>query len=170
MKLIRTTLTAIATAAIASAPAYAFHTGGVAECEGCHTMHNTRAGGTKGIVIGRGVGNGAAYLLQGSDQSSTCLNCHNSADTAPSGYHISTDDSMFTQVGADANPANKAPVEMTPGGDFGWLKVTRSFKVRGTPTTVAGEGRGHNIIAADYGYGQSTDTVAPGGTYPASSL
>src|SRR5947209_19524802 len=134
MKLIRTTLTAIATAAIASAPAYAFHTGGVAECEGCHTMHNTRAGGTKGIVIGRGVGNGAAYLLQGSDQSSTCLNCHNSADTAPSSYHISTDDSMFTTTSnSAADPTDNPPVEMTPGGDFGWVKVTRPGKIRGAP-------------------------------------
>ena len=77
----RTMLYGIAAAAFALAPrAYAFHSGGVAECEGCHTMHNTRGSG-KAIPLAGGVGNGAKYLLQGSDQSSTCLNCHNSADT-----------------------------------------------------------------------------------------
>src|SRR3954469_11775699 len=143
----RTVLYGIAAAAFALAPkAYAFHTGGVAECEGCHTMHNTKGSG-KAVPLAGGVGNGAKYLLQGSDQSSTCLNCHNSADAAPSSYHISTDDTMFTQVGSNANPANKSPVEMTPGGDFGWLKVTRTFAVRGTATTVNGSDRGHNVVA-----------------------
>lgn len=172
MKTFRYSVFAAVAAAVALAPrAYAFHSGGVAECEGCHTMHNTRGSG-KAVPLAGGVGNGAKYLLQGSDQSSTCLNCHNSPDIAASSYHISTDDSMFTMVGSNADAANKAPVEMTPGGDFGWLKVTRSFSVRGAPVTVNGQTRGHNIIASDYGYGPDSDnsSVAPGGTYPANAL
>src|SRR3974390_2287969 len=57
--------------------ASAFHSGGVAECGGCHSAHSPRAGGS--------------FLLIGSDVGSTCLNCHEHAgDTGPSTYHIST--------------------------------------------------------------------------------
>ncbi len=40
----------------------AFHSGGVAECAGCHSMHAPKAGGS--------------FLLVGTDSSSTCLTCH----------------------------------------------------------------------------------------------
>ena len=61
---------------------YAFHDGGVAYCDGCHTMHNSS--GNQPMMGSRGQGSkpsnpqftGVAFLLQGSDQSSTCLNCH----------------------------------------------------------------------------------------------
>ena len=103
------------------------------------------------------------YLLKGSDQSSACLNCHNSADTAPSGYHISTDASKLGP--------GLPPVEATPGGDFAWLKKTYNGLIRNTPTTWLGERHGHNIISADYGYvADGKQTTAPGGTYPASNL
>jgi hypothetical protein len=144
---------------------YAFHSGGVAECEGCHTMHNTITSGLSGTAVApikNGVGNGAVYLLKGNDQSSTCLNCHDAADTAPSSYHISTDDSKLG--------AGIAPVEATPGGDFAWLKKTYNFSIRNTPTTDDGAGHGHNINAADYGYTATNNTDAPGGTYPQASL
>ena len=175
MRTIRYSLFAVAAVAIALAPrAYAFHTGGVAECEGCHTMHNTKGSG-KAVPLAKGIGNGAAYLLQGSDQSSTCLNCHNSADTGPSSYHVSTDESMFTTTASAASdPANKPPVEMTPGGDFGWLKVNRPGKIRNTailPFLSVGETHGHNIVASDYNYVvDPANPTAPGGTYPATSL
>jgi hypothetical protein len=173
MKMMRLTLTSFAAAAIAAAPAWAYHSGGVAECEGCHTMHNTKGSG-RAVPLAGGVGNGAKYLLQGSDQASTCLNCHNQPDTAPSSYHISTDDSMFTTTVTGtsyANPANKAPVEMTPGGDFGWIKVTRPTIVRGTAGVNDGNTHGHNIVAADYNYiPDPSNATAPGGTYPASNL
>ena len=42
--------------------AFAFHSGGVAECGGCHSMHSPDPDGF--------------YLLLGEDQSSVCLNCH----------------------------------------------------------------------------------------------
>ena len=55
----------------------AFHSGGVAECAGCHSMHSPKPGGS--------------FLLTGIDASSTCLNCHQvDTDTGPSRYHIST--------------------------------------------------------------------------------
>lgn len=132
--------------------AYAFHSGGVAECGGCHSMHSPKAGGS--------------FLLVGTDPSSTCLTCHMRAgDTGPSSYHIAT---------ADADmPAGVPPKQRTPGGDFGWLKKTYTFTVRGTTTTELGQTHGHNIVAADPSPAFLADTdniTAPGGTFPSSQL
>jgi len=128
----------------------AFHSGGVGECGGCHSMHSPKAGGS--------------YLLVASDYSSTCLTCHEHAgDTGPSSYHIST-------AAADLS-AGVPPKQLTPGGDFGWLKKDYSFVVRGTTTNEDGDTHGHNIVAVDYGYSSdSTNTQAPGGTYLSSNL
>ena len=155
-------LVLIGAVAIGIAPAaYAFHSGGVAECEGCHSMHNSLE--NQPNVTGMPQFQSGPYLLKATDQAGTCLNCHNSADTAPTGYHISTDASRLGP--------GLAPVEATPGGDFAWLKKTRTFNVRGNPTTIDGDHQGHNIVAADFGYTQDkTITTAPGGTYPASNL
>ena len=141
--------------------AYAFHSGGVAECEGCHSMHNSFDGSPN--VTGRTFAQGTGiYLLKANDQSGACLNCHQAADTAPSSYHIST---------AGINPYDStAPVESTPGGDFAWLKKTMNVVIRKTTALDGnpGERHGHNVVAADFGYvADSTLTVAPGGTYPA---
>lgn len=170
MKYIKYVLAAVSAFAV---NAYAFHSGGVAECEGCHTMHNSfenRPMEAEGVgrAIGPALGlqqfQAGPYLLKGSDQSSACLNCHNGKDTAPSSYHVSTDSSML----APGVP----PANMTPGGDFGWLKKTYSFIVRGSTVVNEGDRHGHNIIATDYGYEQdAVQTVAPGGLgYPASKL
>src|SRR5512134_1577986 len=75
--------------AFAYGNAYAFHSGGVAECEGCHSMHNSFEGTAN--VTGRTFANGTGvYLLKANDQSGSCLNCHG-AGTTLSGYHISTE-------------------------------------------------------------------------------
>lgn len=130
--------------------AYAFHSGGVAECVGCHSMHSPAAGGS--------------FLLIGTDQSSTCLSCHEHAgDTGPSSYHIST------------APADMAvgipPKQRTPGGDFGWLKKTYTFTVRGTTTVEDGATHGHNIVAVDKGYNADpSNATSPGGTFPSAQL
>jgi hypothetical protein len=78
MKVLKVSLILIAVALFSiglSSTSYAFHSGGVAECEGCHTMHNSFEG-VKMTVNGLAVGTTNAYLLKGSDSSSTCLNCH----------------------------------------------------------------------------------------------
>lgn len=128
--------------------AYAFHSGGVAECEGCHSMHNPMSGA----------------LLTKSDASSTCLNCHeNPNDTGPSSYHVSTAEAKLG--------AGQAPLQRSPGGDFGWLKKSYTFTVRGTVNNEAGQTHGHNIIAKDYNYSVDTDfSQAPGGSFNSSSL
>ncbi len=130
--------------------AYAYHSGGVAECTGCHSMHSPKAGG--------------AFLLKGIDQSSTCLGCHEQTGLlTPSSYHIST---------AAADMAGGVPPrQRTPGGDFGWLKKSYTFTVRGTTTTEDGQTHGHNIVAADYSYAVDSDNpTAPGGTFTSSNL
>lgn len=126
--------------------ALAFHSGGVAECEGCHSMHAPAAGGT--------------FLLVGATQSETCLTCHeNAADTGPTSYHISTTGSTITGL----------PLQRTPGGDFGWLKKTFTYTY-GTPAVTYTEtGGGHNINAPTNGYAQASGT-APGGTFNAANL
>jgi len=130
--------------------AYAFHSGGVAECGGCHSMHSPRAGGS--------------FLLVGSDQSSACLSCHEHAgDTGPSSYHVST-------APADM-PVGVPPKQRTPGGDFGWLKKSYTFTVRGTVNNEDGATHGHNIVALDNGYAaDATNTIAPGGSFPSAQL
>lgn len=140
-------------------PAEAFHSGGVADCQACHTMHNS----SNGTVINP---NPNSSFLIASDPGSTCLTCHQHAgDKSPTEYHVATDESDM--------PAGSPPVQLTPGGDFGWLKKSYRWN---TENGVAGgqssgEGHGHNIVASDYGF--TTDlslTTAPGGTYSAASL
>ena len=156
MKATRILVTMMAVAvAMVGFNAFAFHSGGVAECEGCHSMHSPTS---------------ASHLLKGSDDSSTCLNCHdNTTDTAPNGYHISTSDAARST----ANPTGQLPVQRTPGGDFGWLKVTYSWVDSGTNVVESGDSHGHNIIAKDFGYTIEQDpdlATSPGGSFPATQL
>src|SRR6266540_1966737 len=142
--------------------ALAFHDGGVATCDGCHTMHNSYKG-AKMTVGGANNSNGTfqsnAYLLKGSDQSSTCLNCH--ASSTAGGYKVAT------------NPvpaAGSAPLQYGPGGDFAWMQKDYTWTNPRAGSSPK-DRHGHNINAADFGYtADATLTVAPGGTYPRESL
>jgi hypothetical protein len=125
----------------------AFHSGGVAECVGCHEMH----------------GAASASLLKGGDTSSTCMlsTCH--AQQTAGSYHIYTD-------AISGNPAS-IPFNYTPGGDFGWLKKNYYWTVRGGLNTEMGQHHGHNVIATDWSLGVDTDNAtAPGGTFPSGQL
>ena len=124
----------------------AFHSGGVADCGGCHSMHTPKAGG--------------AALLIGTDYSSTCLSCH--ANVATGSYHV-----MTYPLPAAGSP----PINYSPGGDFAWLQKTYTFTVRGTVTTENGQTHGHNVVAADFGLVADTDfSTSPGGTFPTAKL
>jgi hypothetical protein len=130
--------------------AYAFHDGGVANCESCHTMHNSI--GDTAVVPGSTQFTGVAYLLKNSDQSSTCINCHSGATLG--GKNVFTTGTL-TGVG---------PANYTPGGDFAWL--TKSFS-----SSIIGSRLGHNVIAKDFSLtADATLTKAPGGSYLASNL
>jgi hypothetical protein len=170
MKLIKLSfIIAVAVMAIVgvSTTSYAFHAGGVASCESCHTMHNSLNNGamegtkttTPGAAGTANPGGSVAFLLRGADQSSTCLNCHEGPTL--SSYHVSTDNTTI------AGLASKAPVNRGPGGDFGWLRASANT----TGTTSISNRRGHNIVAADFGYAADTENLtAPGGTFSASQL
>jgi len=142
--------------------AFAFHDGGVADCEGCHTMHNSKVGLAM-TVNGNAPLTGNAYLLLGSDPSSTCLSCHGSGATLSS-YHVATNAGAFN--------GTSLPAQYTPGGDFSWLQITGAGGVLAAPASEAANRQGHHIVAADYGFAPNADNggLAPGGTYPAASL
>jgi len=127
--------------------AFAFHSGGVAECMGCHNIHDAKS---------------TSALLVGTDISSTCLSCH--GQTGASSYHIATPDAGM--------PAGTPPGNRTPGGDFGWLKKTYTYSPRtGTTTVEAGDRHGHNVVAVDFSYAaDGTNTIAPGGDMDATQL
>jgi hypothetical protein len=128
--------------------ALAFHDGGVAHCDGCHTMHNSEDG--KSIIDGGTVGTAGDHLTLGADPSSTCLNCHEGAER----YHI------FSSDGSN----------YTPGGDFYWMTKTFTYNLHGAHTNKASN-HGHNVIAAGFGLVQDdTLTQAPGGTFQAAWL
>lgn len=64
-----------------------------------------------------------------------------------------------------------APSQLTPGGDFGYLKKNYSWRESGSKSKSPGERHGHNIVALEYGYRpDSTHITTPGGIYPSSAL
>ena len=109
---------------------------------------------------------GETLMLRRADPSSTCLLCHEAPQSAfqPQGHFNATSQAVLN--------ATLAPTQLTPAGDYGWLK--RNFSWVGEDEKMErspGERHGHNIVAADYSYSADTTLrVAPGGTYPASSL
>ncbi len=136
----------------------AFHSGGVGECEGCHTMHNYQ----EGISIGQAGPN----LLRGNDTSSTCLICHQAnSDPGPTSFHISTPDGEI--------PFGVPPKQLSPGGDFAWLKKTFTWYPDSVSplSSSVGDRHGHNINAIDFNYfSDSTKMTAPGGSYPSANM
>ncbi|WP_243371552.1 cytochrome C [Geotalea sp. SG265] len=142
--------------------AFAFHNGGVADCDGCHTMHNS-SGNVPMTTGGRPTGAGYAYLLKGSDQSSTCLICH--AGSSPT-------DSFKVATNPVPAPGN-FPLQLPPGGDFAYLQKNYNWVTStGTAQSSPGSNHGHNINAADFLYFSNGArwTTAPGGFYPTASL
>ena len=134
--------------ALGGGVAMAFHEGGVAHCDGCHTMHNSEDG--ESIIDGGVVGTAGAHLTLGADPGSTCLNCHQGTGS----YHI------FSNDGSN----------LTPGGDFYWLTKTFTYTTF-RPQTRNGYSFGHNVIAADFGLERDPIlTTAPGGTFPSAQL
>ena len=141
--------------------AFAFHDGGVAECGGCHSMHDA--------VSTYAAGGDHGYLLRAVDQSSTCLNCHEVAGLdVPSSYHMST-------AAVDLAAGTDVVAQRTPGGDFGWLRQDLSAPASyGNGYVIInnyGYTRGHNIVAANNSYtADPVNTTAPGGTMVSANL
>ena len=149
MKIVKLSLVVFAALVIAfglSGVANAFHAGGVAECMGCHNIHDAKS---------------SSSLMAGTDISSTCINCH--GKTGASSYHILTPDADM--------PTGTPPGNRTPGGDFGWLKKTYSWNPGYGAKTDPGDGHGHNIVAIDFTYtADATNLTAPGGDMDSTQL
>ena len=123
-------------------------------------MHNS----SEGQSVVKGLAGG--YLLKGSDASSACLYCHEAAGLpGPRVHFVSTSTSDLTP--------GRPPRQLSPGGDFGWLKKTYTWSpAPGTsPLESPGDRHGHNVVASEHGYlADSFRSTAPGGTYPSASL
>lgn len=128
-----------------SAATGTFHAGGVAACDGCHVMHNASGGVARSTKVAPWTNAVPAFLLQGTDQSSTCLMCHASPT------HDPTKPYQIANTGVDATTMN-----YSPGGDFGWLTMAGG----------AADRSGHNVVALDFGLAaDGTMHAAPGGSF-----
>ena len=131
-------------------PVFAFHDGGVAHCNGCHTMHNSQ----DGALVDPDSPNGNPWLLIDSTPSDVCLSCHERSR------------------GAVLWETPNSPAAQRGAGNFIFLLDDNLNDGHGGATDpIPGDAAGHNINAP--GYGVATDatlTTAPGGSFPASIM
>lgn len=142
--------------AAAAEGAATFHSGS-GNCDGCHGKQVRGQGQLTAATSGA--------MLKGSDPSSTCLLCHEAPVAGLKEQHY------IATPGAAMGPG-VPPRQMTPGGDFGWLKKEyRWVSAEAGQQTSPGERHGHNIVAADFDYrSDTTHGRAPGGEYPSAAL
>ena len=151
VKLMRKLLLMVAAFCFAVAGnALAFHDAGVADCAGCHTMHNSEGG----KLVDPDSPNGNPWLLKDATPSDVCLSCHASRQGAVFG----------------TDPL--APPPEKGGGNFVFLLENNLNDGHGGATSpIPGDAAGHNIDAPSRGVGpDATLLKAPGGTFPSSSL
>ena len=128
---------------LAAGSALAFHDGGVAECAGCHTMHNHQDGAPVDTVNVTG----NQYLLKADGATDTCLMCH----------------AAYGQMNGGLGYG--------PGGDFYWVTKTYTWSSHGHGYSSEGDSHGHNVISPAYGIAvDATLDVAPGGTFDSDYL
>lgn len=133
---------------IHAASVAAFHDGGVAECGGCHVLHNSR----DGRPVDPGPGNNY-QLLQGS-ASDVCLMCHARDAGAVLG----------------SNPLVPPP-EKGAGNFVFLLEDNLNDGPDGRSAPIPGAAAGHNLVAPAHGLAADfRHAVAPGGTFPSREL
>jgi predicted CXXCH cytochrome family protein len=131
-------LTVIMVLCLSASTVLAFHDGGVAECAGCHTMHNSQ----DGQLVDAANPNGNAYLLNAGNSSDTCLRCHASYGQFAGGEGYGA------------------------GGDFYWVTKTWSWSAHGHAYSSDADAHGHNVISPANNLAQdATLTQAPGGDF-----
>lgn len=145
-------LLALSIVAIGAMPVLAFHDGGVAHCNGCHTMHNSQ----DGELVDPDNPDGNAWLLNDATPSDTCLGCHAGGG---GGYHVFSNDPM-------------TPTQERGAGDFVFLTEDNiNDGHAGASNPIAGEKAGHSIVAPGHGVvADGTISTAPGGSFPSSQL
>jgi len=136
-----------------------FHSGGGGDCIGCHFLHRPDG-------VSAGASNDNSISLMALDPGSTCLKCHlNVGEKRPNSYLVASADGDM--------PSGVPPAQLSPGGDFGWVKKSYSWGTGGGDGggSSPGERHGHNIVALDYGFVQDAGrSSAPGGSFPAAQL
>jgi hypothetical protein len=143
MRIAKMTATALFILAISTTGPLAFHDAGVAECAGCHTMHNSQ----DGVPVDPAHPAGNAYLLQNANSTDQCLACHASYGQ------------FFGGEGYG------------PGGDFYWLTKTFEWTSHGHAAYSTGDSHGHNVISpANMIAADATLLAAPGGTFDSDFL
>jgi len=163
MKASRILILVAAAALVGGAPALAFHDGGVAACNGCHTMHNSQNGvamnyDASGALGGTAVGTGYTDLLLYENKSDVCLRCHDGEGR----YHIWS-----------ADPASPSNVNANRGGgDFVFLQEDNINDGHGGATNpILGYASGHNVISGIKGTAvDPVNDYSPGGDFPAIDL
>jgi predicted CXXCH cytochrome family protein len=141
-----------------SGTSMAFHDAGVAQCGGCHTMHNSE----DGALVDPNSPDGNDWLLIDETPSDVCLSCHGTSHG-----------SVFV-----SDPL--APPRLIGAGNFTYLLEDNLNDGHGGGDTlddgswvdpIPGDAAGHNINAPSMGVGpDGTLSTAPGGTFPASQL
>lgn len=136
----RMMLLAAAAILIVAAPAMAFHDGGVADCQGCHTMHNSQQGGAMNFnAAGTGPGTARGYgwtdLLLYPNASDVCLSCHGGARS----YNVFDDVANITTI-----PLSR----YYSAGNFVFLLEDNiNDGHAGASNPITGNQSGHNILS-----------------------
>ena len=150
MKSLRLLIPAAIAVVLMGMPVAAFHDGGVADCKGCHTMHNSQ----DGMPIDADGQN--PWLLVDDNPSDVCLSCH------------------ATGLGAVWGADPMAPPPEKGGGNFTFLdedNLNDGHSGGLMANWIPGDAAGHNVVSQNWGPGaDGTLTMAPGGNFPAGQL
>lgn len=144
----------VAAMLVVAAPAMAFHDGGVADCQGCHTMHNSQQGAAMnksadGTAAGTAVGFGWTDLLLYPNASDVCLSCHGGARS----YNV------FEDV---ANITNPNLAWYYSAGNFVFLLEDNiNDGHNGGSNPITGNQSGHNIRSFIKGSDWDAQLAAP---------
>jgi predicted CXXCH cytochrome family protein len=134
--------TALFCVALSATGALAFHDGGVADCAGCHTMHNSQDGAQVTDSA-----TGYPNLLIAANATDACLSCHADYGQFYGGFGYG------------------------PGGDFYWLTRDYQWSAHGHDSFSTGDSHGHNVISPANGIAaDATLLAAPGGTFDSDEL
>jgi predicted CXXCH cytochrome family protein len=145
----------VAAAVIVAAPALAFHDGGVAHCNGCHTMHNSEDGAAMnynatGTGPGTNPGFGWTDLLLYPNASDVCLECHGNNTRS---YNV-----------FESDPLGLALREYYSAGNFVFLledNINDGHAGSVASNWIPGQGSGHNIQSGIKGSMWDTTLTAP---------
>ncbi len=148
--MIKKTLALVFALAFIASPALAFHDGGVAHCNGCHTMHNSQ----DGVLVDPDSPQGNAWLLKDATPSDLCLGCHAEG------------------LGSVFVPDPLSPPRLIGAGNFTYLlEDNLNDGHAGATHPIPGDAAGHNLNAPGHGLApDGTLTSAPGGNFPASLM